>query len=143
MRNASGDRFRAGVVAAIDDNGRPVVVLRGSTRHQLFREVRRRSSKEVKKAPFQAPFDRDGLAPQKSIIDGIDEKIKSGNKLTRTEKQTLRDTAKQTIDIAQAMEREDVETLSMAELRAQLYEVNKNVTLTYQGVTGTIKEERG
>ena len=76
-------------------------------------------------------------------IDDIDEKIKSGSKLTRTEKQTLRDTAKQTIDIAQAMEREDVETLSMAELRAQLDEENKNVALIYQGVTGTIQKERG
>ena len=97
----------------------------------------------VEPSKFEAPFDRDGLLPQKATIDGINEKIKSGGKLTRTEKQTLRDTAKQTIDIAQAMEREDVETLSMAELRTQLDEVNKNVTLTYQGVTGTIKEERG
>ena len=46
-------------------------------------------------------------------------------------------------DTAQAMEREDVETLSMAELRAQLDEVNKSVMLTYEGVTGTIKEEQG
>ena len=97
----------------------------------------------VEPSKFEAPFDRDGLLPQKATIDGINEKIKSGGKLTRTEKQTLRDTAKQTIEIAHEMERKDVETLPMAELRAQLDEENKNVALIYQGVTGTIKKERG
>ena len=97
----------------------------------------------VEPSKFEAPFDRDGLLPQKATIDGINEKIKSGGKLTRTEKQTLRDTAKQTIEIAHEMERKDVETLPMAELRAQLDEENKNVALIYQGVTGTIQKERG
>ena len=97
----------------------------------------------VEPSKFEAPFDRDGLLPQKATIDGINEKIKSGGKLTRTEKQTLRDTAKQTIEIAHEMERKDVETLPMAELRAQLDDDNKNVALIYQGVTGTIQKERG
>ena len=97
----------------------------------------------VEPSKFEAPFDRDGLLPQKATIDGINEKIKSGGKLTRTEKQTLRDTAKQTIEIAHEMERKDVETLPMAELRAQLDDDNKNVALVCEGVTGTIKKERG
>ena len=92
---------------------------------------------------FQAPFDRDKLAPQKAIIDGINEKIKSGSKLTRTEKQSLRDTAKKTIEIVQEMERKDMETLLLSELRAHLEEANEAVTLTYQGITLTIKKERG
>ena len=67
----------------------------------------------VESSKFQAPFDRDKLAPQKRIIDDINEKIKSGRTLTRNEKQTLRDTAKETIAIAQEMERKDKETLPL------------------------------
>ena len=97
----------------------------------------------VDPSKFEAPFDRDGLLPQKSTIDDINEKIKRGGKLTRTEKQSLRDTAEKTIEIVQEMERKDMETLLTSELRAYLEEANEAVTLTYQGITLTIKKERG
>ena len=97
----------------------------------------------VEASKFEAPFDRDGLLPQKATIDGIDEKIKSGGKLDREEKQLLRDTAKQTIEIAQEMERKDAKTLSMAELQAYLDKENEAVAHIYHGVTLTINKEGG
>ena len=97
----------------------------------------------VESSMFQAPFDRDELAPQKVIVDDIDQKIKNEGKLTRTEKQSLRDTAKKAIEIAQELERKDAETLPMAELQAHLDKENEAVALIYQGVTLTIKKEGG
>ena len=97
----------------------------------------------VESSMFQAPFDRDELAPQKVIVDDIDQKIKNEGKLTRTEKQSLRDTAKKAIEIAQELERKDAETLPMAELQAHLDKENEAVAHIYHGVTLTINKEGG
>ena len=92
---------------------------------------------------YVAPFDRPNLAKMKATIDDLNDKVARGEKLSREEKQTMRDIAKTATDMASAMEAQDAKTLPIAELQEELKSKNEDIETIYGGVTLMIQKESG